>query len=68
MLYLFQDVGMEQELSISGPFTILAPLNAAFEALPDEDLKELQSSRFHQEKLVRGHILYGKFCNFYVCV
>jgi uncharacterized surface protein with fasciclin (FAS1) repeats len=56
---LFQGTGLEDDLSGDGPFTFLAPTDAAFYKLEEEDLKILTEDKRLAVKVLRQHILPG---------
>lgn len=59
---LVRQAGLDDLLSGQGPWTVFAPLNSAFAALPEAVLERLTSPQ-HREELRRvllGHIVKGK--------
>ncbi|XP_050737011.1 periostin-like isoform X2 [Eriocheir sinensis] len=59
---MIHDTGLNETLSGEGPFTVLAPSNHVFNALPDFELRELMGDRDMQEKLVKQHVLKEHLC------
>jgi len=54
-----QGTGLEDDLSGEGPFTFLAPTNAALYKLKEEDLKILTEDKRFAARVLRQHILPG---------
>jgi uncharacterized surface protein with fasciclin (FAS1) repeats len=52
-----KDAGMERELDRAGPFTLFAPTDAAFEALPHDRLNEIYRDRPRLASLIRYHLV-----------
>lgn len=53
---------MKEELSDEGPYTILLPVNDAFESLPDGYMDQLleEDSREQLQKVLNNHIIEGE--------
>lgn len=60
---LLSRVGMEALLRNNGPYTVFAPTDAAFEAMPAGELKKLlaDNNKRGQLDLIEGHIVYGRY-------
>ncbi len=58
---MIHDTGLNETLAGEGPFTVLAPSDHVFNALPDFELRELMGDRDMQEKLVKQHVLKGVY-------
>ena len=56
----FQGTELEDDLTGNGPYTFLAPTDAAFYKLEEEDLKILTEDKNLAVKILRQHILPGK--------
>ena len=52
--------GLTKALSAKGPFTVFAPTNAAFKALPAATLKALLANPKQLAKVLEFHVLKGK--------
>ncbi len=57
---LIEKAGLTDLLSQTGPYTVFAPDNAAFEALPSEQLQALESDNATLREVVQYHITTGK--------
>lgn len=59
---LLQTTGLTKKLSGTGPYTVFAPTEAAFNALPDSLRENLSSAEHRQQlqELVSNHIIAGK--------
>ena len=52
---------LETELKGTGPFTVLAPNNGAFDAIPKGKLDSLMKDPTKAATILRGHIVAGKY-------
>jgi len=52
---------LDASLQAAGPFTVFAPDNAAFSAIPKEKLDSLMKDPVKLAKMVNGHVLAGKY-------
>ncbi len=52
---------LETELKGPGPFTVLAPNNGAFDAIPKGKLDSLMKDPTKAATILRGHIIAGKY-------
>ncbi len=52
--------GLIDTLSGTGPFTVLAPNNAAFEKLPDATLQEVLADKEKLTSILTYHVIAGK--------
>jgi uncharacterized surface protein with fasciclin (FAS1) repeats len=52
---------LETELKGAGPFTVLAPNNGAFDAIPKGKLDSLMKDPTKAATILRGHIIAGKY-------
>lgn len=52
--------GMRSKLSKPGPFTVFAPTEAAFEAVPTGQLEDILDDEAQARRLVRNHIVEGR--------
>ena len=54
--------GLDEELSEAGPYTVFAPTQEAFEALPPEKVDYLTSKAGHDElvEILRAHVVTGE--------
>ncbi|MEZ5099209.1 MAG: fasciclin domain-containing protein [Thermoleophilia bacterium] len=55
-----EDAGLAEQLRGQGPFTLLAPSDAALSALSDEQLQALQDEPGALERFLLGHVIGGK--------
>ncbi|WP_347158337.1 fasciclin domain-containing protein [Pontibacter chitinilyticus] len=57
-----KQAGLVQELSGTGPYTVLAPTNEAFDALPEGTLEDLMKPENKQRlvNILQNHIIAGK--------
>lgn len=55
-----QDTGLGDTLKEEGPFTVLAPSDHIFRALPQIELQHLLENQDLQETLIKQHVLKGK--------
>lgn len=53
--------GLTQALKGSGPFTLFAPVNAAFGKLPDGELEKLLKNKEALAKILKNHVVSGKW-------
>ena len=56
---MLHDTGLNETLTEEGPFTVLAPSNHVFHALPEVELQEVQNNLEMQDQLVKQHIIKG---------
>lgn len=56
-----QNAGLTQLLDKNGPFTLLAPTNAAFDALPEGALDALLADKTAIRQVVLLHMMQGRF-------
>jgi uncharacterized surface protein with fasciclin (FAS1) repeats len=61
LVELVTEAGQLELLSGEGPFTVFAPTNAAFEALPPGLLEGLRSSPISLQSVLSYHIVRGRF-------
>jgi uncharacterized surface protein with fasciclin (FAS1) repeats len=54
--------GLEDDLSLDGPYTVFAPTNDAFAALPEETLTRLKSEEGKAElvEILQSHVAEGR--------
>ncbi len=52
---------LEDVLEGKGPYTIFAPTNEAFDKMSSEDLNELLGNRNELQKVLKYHIIPGKY-------
>ena len=52
--------GLEKTLADTGPFTVFAPNNAAFDKLPKADLTALLANKAQLTKVLTYHVVSGK--------
>jgi len=57
---LIQQAGLTRTLNLGGPFTVFAPTNAAFDAIPEEDLQAIASNRRLLRSVLLNHIARGE--------
>jgi len=53
--------GLSETLSGEGPFTVFAPISAAFQAVPDEDLQALLGDAEALSTVLLYHVVPGKY-------
>ncbi|MSO79906.1 MAG: fasciclin domain-containing protein [Acidimicrobiia bacterium] len=51
--------GLVETLSGPGPFTVFAPTNAAFDAIPDDQLKEILADEGALKRILTYHVVPG---------
>ncbi|KAG0696672.1 Transforming growth factor-beta-induced protein ig-h3 [Chionoecetes opilio] len=59
---MVHDTGMSETLVGEGPFTVLAPSDHVFNALPNMELEQVLHSAEVQERLVKQHIIKEHVC------
>ncbi|KAK8404402.1 hypothetical protein O3P69_007594 [Scylla paramamosain] len=59
---MLQDTGVNETLVEEGPFTVLAPSNHVFHALPEMELQEVLNDVELQDQLVKQHIIKEHVC------
>ena len=57
---LISDAGLTQTLSAPGPFTVFAPTNAAFKAVPAKTMDELAKNKDLLAQVLTYHVVPGK--------
>ena len=57
---LISDAGLTQTLSAPGPFTVFAPTNAAFKAVPPKTMDELAKNKELLAQVLTYHVVPGK--------
>ncbi len=57
---LIQQAGLKSALEGTGPFTVFAPTNAAFDAVPASVLEGLQSDPDELARVLRYHVVSGR--------
>ncbi len=57
---LINDAGLAETLRAGGPFTVFAPTNDAFKAVPAKTMAELASDRDLLKSVLTYHVLPGK--------
>ena len=59
---LLSKAGLAKSLSGTGPYTVLAPTEAAFQELPDSLRNNLENPAYHElvQQLLNNHIIAGK--------
>ncbi|CEK11515.1 fasciclin domain-containing protein [Legionella hackeliae] len=60
LVSLVKEAGLVDELQGEGPFTIFAPTNEAFEAVPSDTLSALKADKEKLKKVLLYHVLKGK--------
>ena len=60
LLSALEATGLTQPLSIDGPFTLFAPTDAAFEALPDGTMEQLMQDPEQLQAILAYHIIPGE--------
>ncbi len=60
LLSALEATGLTQPLSIDGPFTLFAPTDAAFEALPDGTMEQLMQDPEQLQGILAYHIIPGQ--------
>lgn len=60
LLSALEATGLTQPLSIDGPFTLFAPNDAAFEALPDGAMEQLMQDPEQLQAILAYHIIPGE--------
>lgn len=58
-----ESVNLTETLGEDGPFTVFAPTNAAFEALPEETLEALAADTPALTRVLLGHVVAGQEIN-----
>ncbi|MBX9785040.1 MAG: fasciclin domain-containing protein [Chitinophagaceae bacterium] len=53
--------GLTQTLKGAGPFTLFAPVNAAFSKLPDGELEKLLKNKEALGRILKNHVVSGKW-------
>lgn len=59
---LMKNSGLADELQQNGPYTVLAPTNEVLNALTEEEMKNLQSSKDNLKEFVKDHVIRGHMC------
>jgi uncharacterized surface protein with fasciclin (FAS1) repeats len=57
---MISDAGLTQTLSGAGPFTVFAPTNAAFEAVPAKTMDELTKNKEMLTQVLTYHVIPAK--------
>ena len=60
LVSLIKKAGLVKTLSGKGPFTVLAPTNAAFAKVPKATLNEIASNKAMLTKVLTYHVIAGK--------
>lgn len=60
---LVNDAGMADTLRASGPYTLFAPSNDAFKAVPAETMNALASNKEALKAVLAYHVVQGKFAS-----
>lgn len=60
---LVKDAGLETTLNGAGPFTVMAPTNAAFAKVPAKTLAELAANQSQLQAVLNYHVIPGAFAS-----
>lgn len=60
-LKMIFDSEFDRILEQQGPFTVFAPVDAAFQNLPDKDWAQIKNNKEELRKIISEHMLRGKF-------
>ena len=61
LVQLVQDAGLEETLAEDGPFTVFAPTDEAFDAVPDETLAALAADPEELKRVLLYHVVAGRY-------
>ncbi|MFW6360044.1 MAG: fasciclin domain-containing protein [Chroococcales cyanobacterium] len=59
LLKAIEAVGLEEELSQAGPLTVFAPVDGAFDQLPEGTLEDLFNDIPQLKKILTYHVVFG---------
>ncbi|MCC5792103.1 MAG: fasciclin domain-containing protein [Legionellaceae bacterium] len=60
LVSLVQEAGLADALQAEGPFTVFAPTNEAFAALPADTMEALKADKEKLKKVLMYHVVKGK--------